>query len=426
MLWKLYLIFFFSWVENKEVADRMIEILDNLVKLLEFWERLPKSKRPKSKSYEKVKCALVDPLLIVKHNFFSYVAGMVEPFLKKFQTDKPMIPFLFFELKAIVTSLLEVIVRSSVIESCKSTKKLISIDLSDQDNLLPLNKMNVGFAVSGAIKKLVQSDKVSCDGVKKFRQGAQLFIKGILQKLFERCPLGSTILRCSSIFDLSHLSTIPKEKLQERWKLLLSGLMELNIMEPQKCDWATSDFKAFLADELPLHEVELQQFSSKEDRLDEFFFKKLNFSKHTNLSFVVKILLTLSHGQAAVERGFSVNNNIIQTNMYAKTIISKRLIKDHMLANGLQPHTIEITKPLVKAYKSVNAAYKAHLEEEKKKVVLTECEKQAEYINSDIDEIKTQINQMMKVVEMMGWAFVDVWRWQRKRRISVTLLKEMD
>ena len=106
---------------------------------------------------------------IVKLNFFSYAAGMVEPFLKKFQTDKPMMPFLFFELKAIITCLLEVIVRLSVIKSCKSTKKLVSIDLFDQDNLLPLNKMNVGFAVSGAIKKLVQSDKVLCDGVKKFR-----------------------------------------------------------------------------------------------------------------------------------------------------------------------------------------------------------------------------------------------------------------
>ena len=78
-----------------------------------------------------------------------------------------------------------------------------------------------------------------------------------------------------------------------------------------------------------------------------------------------------------------------------------------MLANGLQPHTIEITKPLVKPYKSAYAAYKAHLEEEKKKVVLTERDKQAEHINSDIDKIKTQINQMMKAVEMMKREFVD-------------------
>ena len=51
-----------------------------------------------------------------------------------------------------------------------------------------------------------------------------------------------------------------------------------------------------------------------------------------------------------------------------------------MLANRLQPHTIEITKPLVKAYKSAYAAYKAHLEEEKKKVVLTGRDKQADCV----------------------------------------------
>ena len=122
---------------------------------------------------------------------------------------------------------------------------------------------------------------------------------------------------------------------------------------------------------------------------------------------MVKILLTLSHGQAAVERGFSVKNNITQTNMYTKTIISKRLIKDYMLANGLQPHTIKVTKPLVKACKITYSAYKAHLEEEKKKVVLTEHDKQAEHINSDIDKIKTRINQMTKAVEMMEREFVD-------------------
>ena len=93
--------------------------------------------------------------------------------------------------------------------------------------------------------------------------------------------------------------------------------------------------------------------------------------------------------------------------MYAKTIISKRLIKDHMLANGLQPHTIEITKPLVKACKSAYTAYKAHLEEEKEKVVLTEHDKYAEHINSDIDKIKTQINQMTKALEMTERGFVD-------------------
>ena len=54
--------------------------------------------------------------------------------------------------------------------------------------------------------------------------------------------------------------------------------------------------------------------------------------------------------------------------MYAKTIISKRLIKDHMLANGLQPHTIKVTKPLVKAYKSAYAATKPTWMRKRKKL----------------------------------------------------------
>ena len=189
----------------------MIEILDNLVKLLEFWERLPKSKCPKSKSYEKVKCALVDPLLTVKLNFFCYSAGMEEPFLKKFQTDKPMIPFLFFELKAIVTSLLEVIVRWSIVKSCKSTKKLISIDLSDQDNLLPLNEMNVGFTGSGVIKKLVQSDKVSCDGVKKFSKALSCSLKE-----YYRSSLKDALLDLLSLAALAFLIRLIFQAFQER------------------------------------------------------------------------------------------------------------------------------------------------------------------------------------------------------------------
>ena len=59
-------------------------------------------------------------------------------------------------------------------------------------------------------------------------------------------------------------------------------------------------------------------------------------SKYSNVSFVIKLFLTLSHGQASVERGFSNNKSILKTNMSAETVIPKRL------ANALKPHTIEI------------------------------------------------------------------------------------
>ena len=79
-------------------------------------------KCPNSKTYVNIKTSLDDPLIIVKLPFLSYVAGIVEPFMKPFQTNKPIILFVFFELETIITHLLEIIVQPEVIESCKSAR----------------------------------------------------------------------------------------------------------------------------------------------------------------------------------------------------------------------------------------------------------------------------------------------------------------
>ena len=42
----------------------------------------------------------------------------------------------------------------------------------------------------------------------------------------------------------------------------------------------------------------------------------------------IKMILTLSHGQAAIERGFSVNKNLSSTNMLQKTIVAQRIVCD--------------------------------------------------------------------------------------------------
>ena len=95
-------------------------------------------------------------------------------------------------------------------------------------------------------------------------------------------------------------------------------------------------------------------------------------SRYSNVSFVIKLLLTLSHGRASVERGFSNNKSILKTSMSAETVISKRLIKDHMLEHGLKPHAIDISKPTIKPFRNAHAVYKAKLEKERKNVGLSE------------------------------------------------------
>ena len=80
----------------------------------------------------------------------------------------------------------------------------------------------------------------------------------------------------------------------------------------------------------------------------------------------MKLLLTMSLSQTAVERGFSHDNAAWKTNMSSETVVSKRMTKDHMLAFNLKPHPIETTNPLIVALKSSCRRYEIHLEEEKK------------------------------------------------------------
>ena len=111
-------------MENKQVADRLIKIWPNIVKLFKFWNGLPKSKQPKSKSYMNVKDVIGDVLYPAKLSFFSFVAGLMQPFLLHYQTDDPMIPFLHDDFFSLLFSLLQLIVTPDILDKIKAMSEL--------------------------------------------------------------------------------------------------------------------------------------------------------------------------------------------------------------------------------------------------------------------------------------------------------------
>ena len=110
------------------------------------------------------------------------------------------------------------------------------------------------------------------------------------------------------MFDPASLLKLSKEKLQERWEILLKCFISLGDMSLQRCDQATSQYKRFINDQLKEYQAELNDYSQN-DRLDKFYFDVIGIKKYEEVSFVLKSLLTLSSGQVTVERGFSNNNN---------------------------------------------------------------------------------------------------------------------
>ena len=70
--------------------------------------------------------------------------------------------------------------------------------------------------------------------------------------------------------------------------------------------------------------------------LDDFYFKKLNVDlrRYNKCPSVVKIILTLSHGQAAVKGRFSLGKSILQVKIKEDSIFAKEIVRDHLLANN--------------------------------------------------------------------------------------------
>ena len=58
-----YLLYFCAtrWVENKLVTDHMVEVWPHLIKIVNFWDSLQKSKQPSCKSYENICDGVRDP-----------------------------------------------------------------------------------------------------------------------------------------------------------------------------------------------------------------------------------------------------------------------------------------------------------------------------------------------------------------------------
>ena len=96
--------------------------------------------------------------------------------------------------------------------------------------------------------------------------------------------------------------------------------MLLTHLEKQKiltapCHKVTEQFLEFIDYDLKVNIVKFENFSANDTNLDNFYFRFIRIEKYKELSFLVKIVLTLSDGQASVECSFSLNKLVLNHNM---------------------------------------------------------------------------------------------------------------
>lgn len=103
---------------------------------------------------------------------------------------------------------------------------------------------------------------------------------------------------------------------------------------------------------------------------------------------VVKQLILQSHGQAAVERGFSINWQVDADNITGPTITAHRLVCGYVNAVGGVLNVDSFDKQLVILCSSACQKYFAHLEDGKKKNVIGERSKKCKCVEEEVESLK--------------------------------------
>ena len=80
------------------------------------------------------------------------------------------------------------------------------------------------------------------------------------------------------------------------------------------------------------------------------------------MSKVLIFIFMLGHGQASIERGFSINSNMLSENMKEISLVSRRIFKNFMVSKKMKAHQVQINVEMIKAGRSASLKYKTYLE----------------------------------------------------------------
>ena len=136
-----------------------------------------------------------------KLNFFSYIATFFQPFLTLYQTDNPMVPFLYDDLTKLVKKVMWLIFKPDVVNPCTTASAIRKIDFDTKDNFRKVKDISLGFATEKCLSDLQKKGLTSKQQIAKFYNDSFEITKSVLMKILEHNPIGSVVVKYAGVFD---------------------------------------------------------------------------------------------------------------------------------------------------------------------------------------------------------------------------------
>ena len=385
------------WLEDVPVAERALLVWPLIEKYVRTTLSGPKSKIPVNRSFHNLKEHVLDPLSTAKLQFFITIAKVLTPFLKKFQSEEPMLPFMAEELYTILWTLLEKFINKSVLDEATTAAKLSKIDVLKKENILSPKKVDVGFACKILLQEAQTKKKASPLQVLEFQNECVVLLQKLTNKLLERCPLQYAIVRQLTCMDPRYMAKNPDSAIS-KCSGLLQQLISKKLESPDSCDNILQQYKAFITEVQKYHKDEFVAYNS-EQGLDSFLYGCIGEkTEYSELWEAFKMLLILSHGQSCVERGFSDNKDILSNNMQDETLISYRISYDG-IKNQDGPIEDSVTKELLVSCRHAHARYQSCLNQKKKTEEASQKEKRKKEVQEELQSSRKKKERLEKMVQ---------------------------
>ena len=320
------------WGENSKVAQRVIDIL---LDVTAFVAGVNKNKQKITTNvFEVVSGMIKDSLLQAKLATFVSIADIIDSFLVSYQTDKPMLPFISDDLRNLLEQIMKKFVKRDVLRSAgQSAYKLCQINLTNSENLKAHSQIDAGFVSEKLVNELRATKTISDRDrqVLEYHVEAGEFLQCLVSKIIEKSPLQYSLVRTVSCL-VPKITTDDKEVGLSRFRRFLSNLSSAKHVDDKDCDEILNQYTDF-SREMKTDNI-FSKFDKSEGSLDKLYHSKMSEEpKWHKLWLVVRRLLLVSHGQATVERVFSINKQCTD-GISERSIKSRRLMKDHIASVG--------------------------------------------------------------------------------------------
>lgn len=335
------------WLENIPAAERAIAIWPAILEYI-ISAKNGKIVEPTCKSFKTVSAYEKDILILAKLQCFVFIAKILRPFLTKFQKDEPLSPFLAKDLFQMVKRMYSLILDPDYMVTLTKPAKVQSPKDIDKKHYLHHKKIQIGHQAETAVEK--EKKKASELQIMEMRIGFQAAVKGCISKILDKSPLKYKFCQDISCLDPENMRS---DSAPAAFKSAVKHLNTQGWIADSEVDECIFQFNT-LRDRLG-HIPFLAT-----DRLDIFLGEHLE--DLPELKKVVNVILILSHGNAEVERGFSVNKEVTVENLHEESLVARRLICQYVSEeNGAE--SVKISEEMIRSGSKAWHKYKEALEE---------------------------------------------------------------